>query len=254
MDRGTLKSPRREGTGVSQANPLGLKYVYRIEADWRSGPRETIGWRVKFPDCHTLTSRSKSFYDYRYGSKKQSLMKAIEWRDAMMKKYRIPMTHRRLPVPWVRQSDTGVRGVYRHKSKRLYVSFIAEDSNRYTRIHFGFGPGVRTEREAIVAAVKHRIAQERRLYGHVVSKIPGWIKKSIAADPSPPVIVRRVTGKKAAEKVAPKIAPKQAATKKVATKAVTKAATKKVVAKKAAPKIVKRATKKVAGRPKRKAA
>lgn len=181
LDRGTIKSPRREGTGVSTKNPLGLKYVYRIEADWRKGPREAIGWRVKFPECYSISPRSRSWYDHREGGKKNALLKAIAWRDKMMKKAQIPMTSRRLPVPWVRQSPTGVRGVYRHTGKQLYVSFIAEDRGSYKRVHFGFGRNRMSERDALIAAVKHRIAHEHKLYGRTISKLPAWLRKATAS-------------------------------------------------------------------------
>src|SRR5690606_39069546 len=131
-------------------------------------PREEIGWRVKFPDCHRLARRSKSWYDHWHGGKRQALEHAIAWRDTVMRKYKLPMTPRRLPVPWVRQSPTGIRGVYRHKSRQLFVSFIAEDRDKYNRVHFGFGRNKMSEQEALIAAVKHRLAQERRLYGRVI--------------------------------------------------------------------------------------
>ncbi len=183
VERGTLKNPRREGMGVSPENPLGLKYIYRIEADWRPGPREAIGWRVKFPECHPLGTRSKSWYDDWHGGKRKTLEIAIGWRDMIMKKHDLPMTSRRLPVPWVRQSPTGVRGVYRHRSRQLYVSFVASSRDKYSRVHFGFGPNKMTEKEALVAAVRHRIAHEHELYGKTISKIPAWIQKALDTTP-----------------------------------------------------------------------
>lgn len=179
MDRGTLKSPRREGVGASKHNPMGLKYIYRLEADWRPGPREHVGWRVKFPESgiKKFSVKSKSFYDHWEGGKKKCLHKAILWRNKMMRKHGYPLTHRRIPVPWMLQSPTGVRGVYKQKERDIYISLFAEDKNVYRRAHFSYHNGKMTKEEALVGAVRFRLEQEKRIYGGIVTKLPAYMEK-----------------------------------------------------------------------------
>lgn len=187
IDRGTLAEPRMEGAGVSKSNPLGLKYIYRIEADWPGRNKEPCGWRCKFPENYRLSVQSKSWYEVWHGGKQKALQKAIAWRNTMMRKHGIPLIPRRL-VRAESKSDTGVRGVYKHTNRQLYVVLVAEDKDMYSRAHFPYGPGrgrrkVYTEREAFLAAVRYRLAAEKRVYGKIISKVSPAVQRALAEGP-----------------------------------------------------------------------
>jgi hypothetical protein len=96
----------------------------------------------------------------------------------MMRKHGIPATARRLPVPWTRCSPSGIRGVYLNYYKWAYISQIAEAPGKYPRAYFGF----RThgdQRRAFIAAVRHRVQNEKRLYGTVVTPLPKWLAAKV---------------------------------------------------------------------------
>ncbi len=155
--------------------PLGLKYIKRHECS------STRGWRVTFLERHNVAPTY--WADRKHGGRQQALAKALAWRDAMMRKHRIPATHRRLPVPWTRCSPSGIRGVYLNYYGRAYVAQIAEAPGHYPQAYFGFATHG-GKREALIAAVRHRVTNEVRLYGSIVSPLPAWLAAEVGVKPS----------------------------------------------------------------------
>ena len=153
-----------------RATTLNMKYIKRHEGNG------TRGWRVAFLARHTTESRF--WADKKHGGSKAALAKAIAWRDAMMKKHKIPATDRRLPVPWTRCSPSGIRGVYLNYYKRAYVAQIAESPGNYPRAYFGFKTH-HGKRKAFIAAVRHRVNHEKRLYGTIVTPLPAWLAAEV---------------------------------------------------------------------------
>jgi hypothetical protein len=149
---------------------IGLKYIKRHVGGG------TAGWHVAFLPRHKIPTRF--WADQKHGGRPRALEKAIAWRDAMIRKHGIPVTPRRLIVPWTRCSPTGIRGVYLNYYRWAYIAQIAEKPGKYPRAYFGF----RThggQRQALIAAVRHRVKEEQRVYGTVVTPLPKWLAKEV---------------------------------------------------------------------------
>jgi hypothetical protein len=165
----------KPGMGAAAGRALGLKYIKRHTS---GGSR---GWHVVFLARHTRETRF--WADQKHGGREPALKKAIAWRDAMMRKHRIPATPRRLPVAWRRCSPSGIRGVYLNCYGWAYVAQVAERPGHYTRAYFGFKT-YGGQRPALIAAVRHRIEQEKRIYGSIVTPLPAWLAAELGVQTS----------------------------------------------------------------------